>query len=74
MTSDQPPVPKPGASWLATFWAIAVTVAIGGYAGAAVMGWDFRTTERDTIPPTARSSPGGYRTFHFWHSGYHGGK
>ena len=27
-----------------------------------------------TIPASVRSSPGGYRSFHFWHSGYQGGK
>lgn len=72
--TDQPPVPAPPRSWLATVWGVVVTVAIGGYIAATVMGWDFRTTERETVPPTVRSSPGGYRTFHFWHVGYHGGK
>jgi len=28
----------------------------------------------DTIPCSVRSSPGGYRSYHFWHDGYHGGK
>lgn len=27
-----------------------------------------------TIPASVRSSPGGYRSFHFWHTGVHGGK
>jgi len=26
------------------------------------------------LPADVRNSPGGYRSFHFWHSGYHGGK
>jgi hypothetical protein len=30
--------------------------------------------ERDLVPPTVRTSPGGYRSFAFWHSGYEGGK
>lgn len=72
--SDQPPVPTSGSSWLATFWAVIVAVAVGGYLTVSVMGWDFRTTERDTVPSSMRGSPGGYRTFHFWHSGFHGGK
>ena len=72
--TDQPPVPTAPGSWLAKFWAIVVTAAVGGYLVASFMGWDFRTTERETVPSTVRSSPGGYRTFHFWHSGYHGGK
>lgn len=72
--TDQPPVPSAGSSLLARIWAGIVVVAVGGYIAAAVMGWDFRTTERDTVPTTVRSAPGGYRSFHFWHSGFHGGK
>ena len=26
------------------------------------------------LPPSVRQSPGGYRSFHFWHSGYQMGK
>jgi hypothetical protein len=26
------------------------------------------------VPTSVRSSPGGYRSFHFWHLGYSGGK
>ena len=29
---------------------------------------------REEIPASVRSSPGGYRSFHFWHTGYNGGK
>ena len=25
-------------------------------------------------PASVRSSPGGYRSYHFWHTGFHGGK
>jgi hypothetical protein len=27
-----------------------------------------------SLPPSVRHSPGGYRSFHFWHSGFHMGK
>ena len=30
--------------------------------------------DRDQIPSSVRSSPGGYRSYSFWHTGYHGGK
>ena len=30
--------------------------------------------ERAQIPASVRSSPGGYRSYHFWHTGFHGGK
>lgn len=45
-----------------------------GYAYVAATGWEPATPERDEIPASVRSSPGGYRSFHFWHSGYRGGK
>lgn len=45
-----------------------------GYAYVAFTGWEPATPERDEIPASVRSSPGGYRSFHFWHSGYRGGK
>lgn len=47
---------------------------IAVYAGVAFTGMEFGDSERERIPPDVRTSPGGYRSFHFWHSGYHGGK
>ena len=44
------------------------------YAGVAFMGHEFGDAERERVPPDVRQSPGGYRSFHFWHSGYRGGK
>jgi hypothetical protein len=32
------------------------------------------TGDREVLPPEARTAQGGYRSFHFWHSGYSGGK
>jgi hypothetical protein len=26
------------------------------------------------VPASVRSSPGGYRSYHFWHTGFQGGK
>jgi hypothetical protein len=49
-------------------------VIVGGYTAVAMTGWEPATPARDEIPASVRSSPGGYRSFHFWHSGYHGGK
>lgn len=45
-----------------------------GYGYVAFTGWEPAAPQRDEIPASVRSSPGGYRSFHFWHSGYHGGK
>jgi hypothetical protein len=52
-------------------WALGV---VGLYAGASAFGWRLATAPRERIPPSVRSSPGGYRSFHFWHTGYMGGK
>lgn len=39
-----------------------------------VRGWGFDPAERSQIPASVRQSPGGYRSYHFWHRGLHGGK
>jgi len=37
-------------------------------------GRELTLARRETLPADVRNSPGGYRSFHFWHSGYRGGK
>jgi hypothetical protein len=44
------------------------------YGAAAWAGWELSLAPRQQLPPGVRNSPGGYRSFHFWHSGYRGGK
>ncbi|MCA1593467.1 MAG: hypothetical protein LC754_12625 [Acidobacteria bacterium] len=44
------------------------------YVTAAWSGWELGNAHREFLPADVRNSPGGYRSFHFWHSGYHGGK
>jgi hypothetical protein len=44
------------------------------YGVAAWSGWEVGSPQRQQLPADVRNSPGGYRSFHFWHSGYHGGK
>jgi hypothetical protein len=51
---------------------IAGTVAL--YAFATLTGYRMEEAEKEKVDPSVRSSPGGYRSFHFWHSGYSGGK
>ena len=71
---DRPPVPRQRPSFLTVF-AIGVGVlVIGGYTALAVSQRELRAVEKDEIPGSVRSSPGGYRSYSFWHSGYHGGK
>ena len=40
---------------------------------SSFLGWELGTPARDVLPADARG-PNGYRSFHFWHSGFHGGK
>lgn len=58
-------------TWFYRLWAVAI---VGGFAWASLSGWRFSTAAKEHIPPSVRSSPGGYRSYHFWHSGFSGGK
>ncbi|MFT3772719.1 MAG: hypothetical protein QM820_45600 [Minicystis sp.] len=53
---------------------ILVVSALAVYAIAGFTGYRHGDAERERIDPSVRSSPGGYRSFHFWHTGYAGGK
>lgn len=50
------------------------TGVVGLYGGMEARGWGFQPGDRSDIPMSVRQSPGGYRSFHFWHTGLHGGK
>ena len=70
---DHPPVPRPrptSARWVAIAF---VTLVTAGYAVVAFSGREFSEPERDEIPASVRASPGGFRSDHFWHTGYLGG-
>lgn len=41
---------------------------------AAFAGYGSTTTPNNQVPQSVRSSPGGYRSWSFWHAGTHGGK
>ena len=47
---------------------------IGIYLLVEVTGWEPARAARGVVPASVRQSPGGYRSFHFWHGGFHGGK
>ncbi|HEX3759339.1 MAG TPA: hypothetical protein VHW23_11560 [Kofleriaceae bacterium] len=72
--TDLPPVPRSKLSRMAVVLGVFGAVITAGYAALAYTDYEPGTPERDEIPASVRSSPGGYRSFHFWHSGYHGGK
>lgn len=44
------------------------------YGGIELRAWGFEPGDRSHIPMSVRQSPGGYRSYHFWHRGLHGGK
>jgi hypothetical protein len=71
---DRPAVPRAKRPILAMIMIVFSVVVVGGYAAMAFTQRELGTPERDEIPASVRSSPGGYRSYHFWHSGYHGGK
>lgn len=71
---DRPPVRRPRFTTGAAVFAVLGTLVVGTYSAIAFSGYEPGSPKRDEIPASVRSSPGGYRTYHFWHSGYHGGK
>jgi hypothetical protein len=71
---DLPPVPRPRRSAMAIAIGVFGALVTAGYAALAYSDYEPGSPEREEIPASVRSSPGGYRSFHFWHSGYHGGK
>lgn len=71
---DLPAVPRARLSRMAIVLGVFGGVVVAGYAALAFTGYEPGSPERDEIPASVRSSNGGYRSFHFWHSGYHGGK
>lgn len=49
-------------------------LAIVAFLAVTFTGTEFFDPAREQVPANVRQAPGGYRSFHFWHSGYHGGK
>jgi len=72
--ADLPPVPRVPLSRRAIALGVFGAIVVGGYAALAYTELEPGAPRREEIPASVRSSPGGYRSFHFWHSGYHGGK
>ena len=49
-------------------------LVVGGYTAIAFTEREFGGATKDELPASVRSTPGGYRSYSYWHSGYHGGK
>lgn len=60
-------------SRLAKGYLIFAAIVLAGWAAVAFTGREFFNAPEQRLPAEARA-PGGPRTFHFWHSGYRGGK
>ncbi|HSF25132.1 MAG TPA: hypothetical protein VLE20_12985 [Blastocatellia bacterium] len=59
---------------LSKFYLILGIIIIAAYGAIAFTGTEFGNPDRLTVPADVRQSPGGYRSFHVWYSGYRGGK
>jgi hypothetical protein len=72
----RPRVPRPPWSRIAIAYAVIGLILGGWYVVAGLGGRDLIGSggDVDQIPASVRMSPGGYRSFAFWHSGYEGGK
>lgn len=72
---DRPRVPRrPAGKVMGTFVTLICLVIVGGYGVLAYTQRELGNEEHDAIPSSMRSTPGGYRSYSYWHSGYHGGK
>lgn len=71
---DQPPVPRVKGRLTFAIVTGLCTLIVGGYAAFAFTQKELGKENRDEIPSSMRSTPGGYRSYSYWHSGYRGGK
>lgn len=53
---------------------LGASLLTGLYAFGEGVGWEDDDVERQAIPQSVRQSPGGWRSYSFWHTGIHGGK
>jgi len=63
-----------GWSWLVKGYALVGVSALVAFLAAGLFGWSWESDDRDALPASVRQAPGGYRSYHLWHSGYQGGK
>lgn len=69
-----PDLPRPRRSFVVGAYGLFGGAVLLWYVAAGFYGWSIDQEDRDEIPESVRQSPGGYRSFQFWHSGYQGGK
>jgi hypothetical protein len=71
---DRPSIPRGKRSVLTIIVLVFAAIVLTGYTALGFTQRELASAEKDEIPGSVRSSPGGYRSYSFWHSGYHGGK
>ncbi len=71
---DRPTIPRGKRSVLTIIVLVFTVIVLTGYSALGFTQRELTSVEKDEIPGSVRSSPGGYRSYSFWHSGYHGGK
>lgn len=71
---DRPVIPRARTSFFVVFLIGFSVIVLGGYSAIALTQRELTSANKDEIPGSVRSSPGGYRSYSYWHSGYHGGK
>ncbi|HET9987006.1 MAG TPA: hypothetical protein VFQ65_00760, partial [Kofleriaceae bacterium] len=52
---------------LATIMIVFSTLTVAGYSGLAFSQRELGAPDREEVPKSVRASPGGYRSYHFWH-------
>jgi hypothetical protein len=57
-----------------TAYLVVGAVLLGTYAWSEAVGWERAPAAVSRMDPSVRQSPGGWRTWTFWHRGVRGGK
>jgi hypothetical protein len=70
----RPRLPSTPWTWLVIAYAVYGAAVLLLFLAAGLLGWSAEGEERDALPLSVRQAPGGYRSYHLWHSGYQGGK
>jgi len=73
--SRDPKIPKAVlTSGLSKFYGLYGAVVLLGYLLLGMTSYAPAPDDQRVIPASVRNSPGGYRSYHIWYTGYHGGK
>lgn len=72
--AHEPRLPRPRPSWLVLVYGAYGVAVLLAYLLAGATGYSYEPGERASVPLSVRQAPGGYRSYHLWHSGYQGGK